>query len=128
MSVLTARFDLPLAVKAPAVARQALESVLVGWGFDDQQWIGWALVVVSELVSNAVRHGGGCVAIDVSSHGRRVVIGAADGSAVVPRLRQVDDSGGRGLRMIEALTARWGVDDHEGGKRVWVELRPYPSG
>jgi anti-sigma regulatory factor (Ser/Thr protein kinase) len=81
-------------------------------------------VVVSELVTNAVLHGGGCVELNLAAHDERVVIAVADGSAVVPRRRDPDQAGGRGLRLIEALAVGWGVHDHEGGKRVWVEMAP----
>jgi hypothetical protein len=56
-----------------------------------------------------------------------VTIGAADGSSVQPRRRDADDDSGRGLAIIEALSARWGVHEHEGGKRVWVQLPRHPE-
>jgi len=83
--------------------------------------------VVSELVSNAVRHGGGAVAFTVEAHDGRVMLCVADGSAVVPSHRDPDEAGGRGLTVIEALAAQWGVRDHQGGKQVWVQLEPYPG-
>ena len=55
-----------------------------------------------------------------------VTLAVADGSSVVPRRRRPDDSGGRGIAVIEGLSARWGVHDHC-GKRVWVELAPCPD-
>lgn len=54
----TAHFDLPLGPQAPAAARHAVTAVPGGWGFSDRTWLHDAAVVVSELVSNAVRHGG----------------------------------------------------------------------
>jgi len=108
-------------------ARRAVTAVLYGWGFDDPQWLHGAALVVSELVSNAVRHGGGCIDVTVQLHDETVTIAAADGSSVVPCRRDPDDNGGRGLLLIEALCTRWGINDHEGGKRVWVELAPAPG-
>ena len=127
MSELTARFDLPLGIEAPAAARRALASMLSGWGFHDEQWVYGARVVVTELVNNAVIHGGGCLSLELTAHDGDVTIAAADGSAVVPRRREADRTGGRGLMLIEALSTDWGVHDHEGGKRVWVQLPPYPQ-
>jgi anti-sigma regulatory factor (Ser/Thr protein kinase) len=101
--------------------------VLFGWGFRDEVWLETAAVLVSELVTNAVRHGGGCVEFTVEAHDGRVVLCVADGSSVVPRHRDPDDAGGRGLAVIEALSAGWGVKDHQGGKQVWIELEPYPG-
>ncbi|BCJ46374.1 hypothetical protein GCM10010168_60130 [Actinoplanes ianthinogenes] len=124
MSTLTANLDLPLHHGAPGAARRAVVAVLTGWGFHDQDWLETAAVVVSELVTNAVRHGGGCLALAVEAHEGRVVVSVADGSAVVPRRRDPDDEGGRGLALIEALADRWTVRNHEGGKQVRVLLPP----
>lgn len=79
-------------------------------------------MVVSELVSNATRHGGGCLQLDSQAHGQQVTIGAADGSAAVPRRRDPGLAGGFGIALIEALTINWGVHEHENGERVWVEF------
>jgi anti-sigma regulatory factor (Ser/Thr protein kinase) len=104
-----------------------VNAVLFGWGFRDEVWLDDAAVIVSELVTNAVCHGAGCVSFSVQSHEERVVLCVADGSSVVPRRREPDGTGGRGLVMIEALSTGWGVRDHQGGKQVWVELRRYPG-
>ncbi|GAA2216753.1 ATP-binding protein [Micromonospora olivasterospora] len=128
MSELTAHLDLPLGIHAPDAARRALTALLQGWGFRDEDWLDDAGVVISELVTNAVRHGGGCVEFAAEAHEGRVVLSVADGSSVVPRRRDPDGVGGRGIAVIEAMSASWGVHDHEGGKRVWVELRPCPGG
>jgi anti-sigma regulatory factor (Ser/Thr protein kinase) len=128
MSELTAHLDVPLDRGAPAAARRAVTAVLAGWGFKDADWLDAAAVVVSELVTNAVRHGGGCVALALESHDRRVVVSVADGSSVVPRRRDPDDEGGRGIALIEALSDGWTVENHRGGKRVLVRLAPCPRG
>jgi hypothetical protein len=62
----------------------------------------------------------------LSSSDGLVTVTAVDGSAVVP-FRRDPLYGGRGLEIIEALTQRWGVENFEGGKRVWVILGPYPG-
>jgi anti-sigma regulatory factor (Ser/Thr protein kinase) len=109
------------------MARRAVTAILVGWGFGDQDWLDDASVLTSELVTNAVRYGSGSVELRVQAHADRVIVSAADGSSVIPRRRGADDAGGRGLAVIEALADRWGVEDHEGGKRVWVQPRPCPG-
>ncbi len=127
MSALTAHLDVPLHHGAPGAARRAVVAVLGGWGFRDPDWLDAAAVVVSELVTNAVRHGGGCIALQVEAHDRRVVVSVADGSSVVPRRRDPDDVGGRGIALIEALAENWTVHNHEGGKQVRVMLLPCPG-
>src|SRR5689334_24085639 len=120
MSELTAHLDLPLGVDAPAAARRAVTAVLDSWGFHDPEWLEAGAIVVSELVTNAVRHGGGAVAFTVEAHDERVMLCVADGSSVVPHRREPDGSGGRGVAVIEALAAGWDVRDHQGGKQVRV--------
>ncbi|MER7461224.1 ATP-binding protein [Micromonospora sp. NPDC126480] len=126
MSELTAHLDLPVGPDALAAVRQAVKTVLISWGFRHPEWVGDAVLVADELVSNAVRHGGGCLRLQLSVRDGEVTISAVDGSAVVPRRRDPDGDGGRGLAIIEALSQAWGVDDlPDGGKRVWVQmLRP----
>ncbi|HWS32921.1 MAG TPA: ATP-binding protein [Actinoplanes sp.] len=127
MSELTAHLDVPLDRRAPASSRHAAVAVLTGWGFRDADWLDAAAVVVSELVTNAVRHGGGCLSLQMEAHDGRVVVAVADGSAVVPRRRDPDGAGGRGIALIEALSLGWSVQNHQGGKRVRVLLKPCPD-
>ncbi|WP_092545857.1 ATP-binding protein [Actinoplanes derwentensis] len=127
MSELTAHLDVPLDRGAPGSARRAATAVLTGWGFRDEDWLDAAAVVVSELVTNAVRHGGGCLELQLEAHDATVVVSVADGSAVVPRRRDPDGIGGRGIALIEALSAGWSVQNYQGGKRVRVELLACPG-
>ncbi|MFC7533754.1 ATP-binding protein [Actinoplanes sp. GCM10030250] len=127
MSALTAHLDVPLDRRAPATARRAVTAVLAGWGFLDPDWLDVAAVVVSELVTNAVRHGGGCLALHVEAHDGQVVVWVADRSPAMPRRRDPDGMGGRGIALIEAMSLGWSVHDHQGGKRVRVDLLPCPG-
>ncbi|WP_327011523.1 ATP-binding protein [Dactylosporangium sp. NBC_01737] len=83
------------------------------------------------MVSNVVRQGGGCLALELSAHDDQVTVSVAEGSAVIPRRRdqhgRPDTERGRGIAIIEALSQRWGVDSHHGGKRVWVLLLSHPE-
>jgi anti-sigma regulatory factor (Ser/Thr protein kinase) len=126
MSGLAAQFDLPAGVSAPGTARHAVASMLYGWGYRDDEWMRAMELVVSDLVTNAVVHAGGCLSLELRADRDRVTVVAVDQSAVSSRLRGYDDSNGPGLWIVEDLAAGWGVDYHGGGKRVWVELAPHP--
>ncbi|WP_433796944.1 ATP-binding protein [Actinoplanes sp. CA-252034] len=127
MTTLTAQFDVPIGVDSPRTCRKAVLAVLAVWGYVEDDWAAGASVVVSELVTNAVQHGAGSVQIGLEAYGPQVVVSVADGSSAAPRRREPDGRGGRGLVLVEALTLRWHVEEHEGGKRVRAELRLYPD-
>jgi anti-sigma regulatory factor (Ser/Thr protein kinase) len=84
------------------------------------------LVMLSELATNAVLHGGGGfeVALLVSGDGVRIEV--ADSSPAVPQAQWVPAgaTSGRGLAIVDALSDAWGVTALEGGgKSVWFEAR-----
>ncbi|MGI4896101.1 MAG: ATP-binding protein [Janthinobacterium lividum] len=86
-----------------------------------------AEVVVSELVSNAVQHGSGPVAITLDCAGvDGVTLAVSDGSVDLPELRDGGPSAasGRGVRLVAVLSDDWGVRTRPGGKTVWSLLRP----
>ncbi|SOC47121.1 Histidine kinase-like ATPase domain-containing protein [Blastococcus aggregatus] len=87
-----------------------------------------AELLVSELVTNAVRHGSGPrveVSVDVLP-GERICIGVTDDGDGYPvqRSPRVTDEHGRGLHLVGLLADRWGVRRTSGGdaKTVWFEL------
>ncbi|GAA3454626.1 ATP-binding protein [Dactylosporangium matsuzakiense] len=83
-------------------------------------------LLVSELTANALLHAGGVVHIDLERSGDVLRISVHDPStdeAIAPRAPAPDVDNGRGLLLVEALAARWGVHQHPGdGKDVWLEL------
>jgi anti-sigma regulatory factor (Ser/Thr protein kinase) len=118
-------------LRAPSEARRFVSSLLSGRLQPED--VESAALVVSELVTNAVVHAGTPVEVALELDGRllrlRVVDG--DGRPPVPR-RAVSDSlsTGRGLRLLEVLSTRWGVEPLGGpgspGKAVWCELAVSP--
>ena len=83
-----------------------------------------AVVVVSELVTNAVR--AGCAAIAVSlqlhrDHLRVVVFDDAPGRPK-PRTAGAGDVRGRGLSIVRAVSRAWGLQVAAAGKRIWAEI------
>jgi anti-sigma regulatory factor (Ser/Thr protein kinase) len=115
--------------QAPAAARdfalKALERMLddpaPSTFYDDVQ------LVVSELVTNAVRAGSPRVGLAVAMKRRRVVIEVSDAAVGWPEQRRAEiaEPGGRGLPLVDVLSDAWGVRGDEpgrGGKVVWAEL------
>ncbi len=86
-----------------------------------------AALVAGELVANAVHHGDPPVFVDVTGDSSCVRIAVSDANPRPP-VRPVPSTGnmtGRGLALIDAVAARWGIErDPAGGKVVWAELEP----
>jgi serine/threonine-protein kinase RsbW len=86
-----------------------------------------AVLLVSEIVTNAVTPGEGIVLLIVARIGHGVTIGVDDENpdpAVVREPRPLAESGA-GMRLVEALADEWGVasrGDGQPGKRVWFSL------
>ncbi|MFJ1593049.1 ATP-binding protein [Kitasatospora albolonga] len=109
-------------------ARRLVRSALHTWSMDGA--IDDAAVVVSELASNAVRHGAGrSMEIRVTRlDSERVRVAVTDRSRILPVIRQPedDDPAGRGLHLIAALSEVWGTELLTQGKTVWSEHRVRP--
>jgi anti-sigma regulatory factor (Ser/Thr protein kinase) len=81
-----------------------------------------ALLVVSELVTNAYEHGSGKIALKLRLVDDELQVEVTDegrGAAVEIRERDIDE-GGMGLRIVDQLANRWGV--YEGTTHVWAKL------
>lgn len=84
--------------------------------------------LVSELASNAVLHARTPFRVALLPRDSGLTLTVADGAATRPRLRRHGDDGsttGRGLHIVAAVSARWGVtpaQDGTGGKVTWCEL------
>ncbi|MFJ1656336.1 SpoIIE family protein phosphatase [Streptomyces sp. NPDC088337] len=129
-SVITARaaasFD-PLG-RSVATARSFVRDTLQGWGFGDI--VDDAVVLTSELVTNAVVHAG--TAADVlclrSDDGVRIEVSDRYPEREVPvqssavNMGSPDREGGRGLQLCAALAGRWGVEYTPTHKKVWFQL------
>lgn len=102
----SARLALPADLTAPAKARAATEAVLRRWGL--RHLLDTVLLAVSEMVTNAVRHGRPPVTLDVRLDGERLSVGVHDGDAALPPDKATpaadDAEGGRGLLIIDALS------------------------
>src|SRR3712207_692888 len=92
-----------------ARARQHVTDLCRGWGMREVCDV--AVLLTSEAVTNAVRHAGGDVLLSVRRHGDALHVEVADGSPTPPRMRRPghSDEGGRGLRLVNALSTAWGT-------------------
>lgn len=81
-------------------------------------------MVVSELVTNAIRADASTIQLEVGRVGGLFRITVIDDAHGTPKLAEPDPTApaGRGLRIVDALSARWGVEPAGTGKRVWAEL------
>ena len=117
--------ELPADPTGPRRARALLRAATQDWNLGDDLYED-AAMVVTELVANAVDHAGTPSTLIVDLDDRGLYVAVRDGCADrAPRPRPVDPTAprGRGLQMIDALTASWGVTVHAEGKTVWAVLR-----
>jgi anti-sigma regulatory factor (Ser/Thr protein kinase) len=108
-----------LAVRA---ARSFVTETLTAWAHDDL--VADATIITSELATNAVRHANSPFRVSLQRRQSRVEISVHDmsPSLPVPRRPPLYEGGGRGLFLIQSLSAEWGVESSKRGKIVWSQL------
>jgi sigma-B regulation protein RsbU (phosphoserine phosphatase) len=120
---------LPADPRSPALARRHVTAVARAAGLDDL--LDEALLLVSELVTNAVLHAGSQVdlRLDTSGTGLRVeVVDSTPGAVpLTPRGSSDTREGGRGLYLLDALAHTWGTTHTPTGKSVWFLLGSQPA-
>lgn len=116
-----------LDLRAPRGARALVRGRLSSLGLDDVTFD--AELVVSELVSNAVLHGGGCTDVEVrlADHIARIEVGDRSSALPVVGWASEESMTGRGLRLVARLAQAWGVEHRQGGKVVWAEVGAAPK-
>lgn len=94
-----------------------------GWGLDERV-TGDGCLLVSELVTNALLHGGGGIRLLVRLVLDGLQIEVCDGGGGVPRQRSSseDDEHGRGLAIVAAFALEWGHDARPEGTCVWFTI------
>lgn len=119
--------DLPALPQTVRGAREFATEVLADLAPEDA--VDDVTLALSEIVTNAVLHAGTTIKISVAVGHDLVRVEVADGSPRVPSARDYASTAGtgRGLRLVAALSARWGVDVRSGGKSVWFEVSLSPD-
>ena len=86
-----------------------------------------AVLLMSELVTNAIKHGKGAVGLVIKKRPAQLCIEVTDAGAERPTTRspRSDRLGGRGLILVERLASSWGVapSPQPPGKTVWFTLQ-----
>ncbi|OKJ10078.1 protein phosphatase [Streptomyces sp. CB00316] len=115
-----AEWDLPAEAMTVGRARELATRQLGVWGLEELSFA--TELVVSELVTNAVRHAGGPLRLRLIRD-RTLLCEVADTGHTSPHLRHSaeDDEGGRGLFIVAQLVQRWGTRYTPAGKTIWTE-------
>ncbi|POX44772.1 protein phosphatase, partial [Streptomyces sp. Ru71] len=115
-----ADWELPCDPAAVADARKTVCRQLSDWDLDELAFT--TELVVSELVTNAIRYAGGPIRLRLIRE-RALICEVLDGGATAPHLRhpRTTDEGGRGLLLVSQLTERWGTRFVPDGKIIWAE-------
>ena len=114
---------LPDSTMAASRARVLLSEAMTTWGSTADH--DTARLLASELVTNALEYAGAPVAIRAYPIGGGLRVEVADQSAwsyPLPRAHHEPDERGRGLELVDAMSARWGWRPRGEGKVVWFEL------
>ncbi|MFG2309156.1 SpoIIE family protein phosphatase [Streptomyces sp. NPDC048566] len=104
-------------------ARRYTRRAMRGWGVAAH--LDAALLIVSELVTNALVHTDGQVRLDLTLINHRLRIAVADNSPrtpIKPASIGWEATGGRGILLVEAMSDTWGTVPVSGGKQVWSEI------
>jgi serine/threonine-protein kinase RsbW len=115
---------LPAESHSVRLARHAAHVVLTAWRLAHVEET--AVLIVSELVTNAVRHAAGTDVIEVDLHATRtwlrIEIQDTDRRWPQPRVPGGFEESGFGFVLVDALACKWGVRETEAGKAVWAEV------
>jgi len=121
---LNLQVTLPTGDGAVRLARRVTSDVLATWRLDHVE--DTAVLLVSELVTNAVRHARDTHAIaldlEMGATWLRIEVQDADPRWPQPRTPGRFDESGFGLVLVDALAGKWGVRETATGKAVWAEL------
>jgi anti-sigma regulatory factor (Ser/Thr protein kinase) len=116
---------LPEGPEGASVARRAMRRAAILWRLD-RDLTETALLLVSEVTTNAIRHGTPPVRLSLRLDKDKLRVEVTDSSPALPRLDHPgpDAIGGRGLQIVQQLAAKWGAKPSSRliGKTVWFDL------
>ena len=105
-----------------APARRFVATTLVAWGCPELE--DTAVLLVGELMANVALHAAGGTDLVMALDGARLRVEVHDGSRALPQRKHYSRTAttGRGLGLVERLSADWGSEPTTSGKQVWFEL------
>ncbi|GGW70803.1 SpoIIE family protein phosphatase [Streptomyces caelestis] len=117
-----ATWDIPADPALVAPIRKQVVDQLDRWGLIEATFT--AELVVSELVTNAIRYGAAPIRLRLIHDASTLICEVSDTNHTAPHLRRAKtwDEGGRGLLLVAQLTQRWGSRHTTEGKTIWAEL------
>ncbi|MFF9038856.1 SpoIIE family protein phosphatase [Streptomyces sp. NPDC014892] len=120
-----AAWDVPADPAFVGQARKLACDQLAAWQLEELTFV--TELVVSELVTNAIRYGGSPIQLRLIREAT-LICEVSDSSATAPHMRRARafDEGGRGLLLVAQLTQRWGSRHTRAGKTIWAE-QPLPD-
>lgn len=122
MQTTTADIELQAAPPSAGAARRFIVETLNEW--DQAEMSEVVVFLANELVTNAILHARGDIRLTLRRTRSRLRCEVTDESREEPAIRTyaVDDLTGRGLALVVAMAASWGVDKNLDGKCVWFEM------
>jgi anti-sigma regulatory factor (Ser/Thr protein kinase) len=113
--------SLPADARSVAAARRLLRTALNG---HQPAAVEDAILMISELVTNAVRHTRDVLLVLVTIHDDTLRVDVSDDNPTVPVTPdpEHDATSGRGLRIVQALADHWGITPTADGKTIWFEI------
>ncbi|MFF4345781.1 SpoIIE family protein phosphatase [Streptomyces sp. NPDC001530] len=115
-------WDIPADPALVAPIRKQVADQLDTWGLSEATFT--AELVVSELVTNAIRYGEPPIRLRLIHDATILIFEVSDSNHTAPHLRRAKtfDEGGRGLLLVAQLTQRWGSRHTAEGKTIWAEM------
>ncbi|GAA2543711.1 MULTISPECIES: SpoIIE family protein phosphatase [Streptomyces] len=117
-----ATWDIPADPALVAPIRKQVLDQLAAWAMTEASFT--AELVVSELVTNAIRYGAPPIRLRLIHDDTTLICEVSDTNHTAPHLRRAKtwDEGGRGLLLVAQLTQRWGSRHTADGKTIWAEM------
>ncbi|PYC69037.1 ATP-binding protein [Streptomyces tateyamensis] len=113
--------------KPVARAREFTGTALADWAWPTSDQGRDIVLLVAELVANALLHANGPLELVLDARPGRLRVEVSDGSAVMPEPRlphRPGVPGGHGLFIVQQTADHWGAEPYGTGKRVWAEITP----